>query len=163
MLSLTQIKWAIIAFLFATACLMSFRVGSGLKQAEWDREKAVANAQAAEALQAANERVRETEAAAAARVADVDARLTKEKKERRNAETAAIDRARDGGLYIDATCPDNNDTVPGAPGSPGASHGETRAKLSGAAGEALIRLLSEADEVAVQLQACQQLLEAERK
>jgi hypothetical protein len=71
--------------------------------------------------------------------------------------------ARNSGLFIDAACPDSSNAVPSATPGSGSDHGTAKARLSGATAEALIAIAADADEIANQLTACQEILRNERE
>jgi hypothetical protein len=74
-----------------------------------------------------------------------------------------VDTARTDGLFIDTSCPDNSNSVSGTTTSSSSGNGGTKARLSGATADALISLAADADEVAHQLNACQDILRYERE
>ena len=162
-MNLTTIKWAVVGVAFILACLFSWTQGALNVQAKWDKEKAELNARAAAEIEAANNRVRAIERESYLKVAQTEQLFNKKLKEKDLEEANALNRARTGGLFVNAKCPSGADTVPGASSSSGSSDGETRVELPQADGEFLIRFAAEADRITEQLSACQKLLEDERK
>lgn len=138
-------------------------MGSEHVEAKWNLEKAELNAQAAKELSDANDRVRKTEQAARDRLAQTEHLYLDKLKDKSHAETLAIDRANNGGLFINAKCPNRLDAMPDATQLASGGDGETRVELPKADGEFLIRLAAEADRVAEQLSTCQAILESERQ
>jgi hypothetical protein len=132
-------------------------------QSQWDAEKAALNAEAAKQIQEANDRVAAAEREAVRKVAATDAKYQAVLKEKRSEEAIAIARASTGGLRINAKCPGNPNAVSGSASSSSSSDGEARVELSKADGDFLIRFAAEADRLTEQLNACQTLLEEERK
>ncbi len=161
--NLMLLRLVAIGLIVALLVGVGYRYGSMSVQSEWDKEKAELNAQAAKQIEEANNRVRAIEREANSRVAQTEQLFNKKLKEKDLEEANALDRARTGGLFINAKCPSGSDSMPGASSSSGSGDGETRVELPQADGEFLIRLASEADRVTEQLSACQKLLEDERK
>lgn len=161
--SLASIKW--IAIAIAAALMLSFAWHQGALsiQSQWDAEKAALNAEAALKIQEAQDRVIATERESARRIAATDAKYQAVLKEKRSEETTALVRASTGGLRINAKCPGNPSAVSSSTASSSSSDGEARVELSKADGEFLIRLSAEADRITEQLNACQSLLEEDRK
>lgn len=167
MLNLKSFKiyaFAILAILIiGTSVAIGYRYGAMQVQSKWDKEKAELNAQAAKEIEEASNRVRAIEREANARVVQTEQLYNKKLKEKSNEEADALNRARTGGLFVNAKCPNAQGAVPGATSDSAASDGETRVELPKEDGEFLIRLAAEADRVTEQLSACQKLLEDERK
>jgi len=162
-MSITTIKWVAIGVALFVACAFSWHQGALNVQSKWDKEKAEMNAQAAKEIEEANNRVRAAERAANARVAKTEQLFNQKLKEKSREEDDAVNRARTGGLFVNAKCPNRQDAVPGASADSSAGNGETRVELPQADGEFLIRLAAEADRVTEQLSACQRILEDQRK
>lgn len=139
-----------------------WKLGSEHTQAQWDREKAELNAKAVEELAAAQQHTRDVEADMQERLRKTTAAYTQKLKEKNDEENAAVERARTDGLFVNAECPSNPNTVSSAASSTGGSHAATRVRLHEKDGEFLIRLASEADRTAEQLTACQTILNEER-
>jgi len=73
------------------------------------------------------------------------------------------DIARTDGLFVDASCPDSSNALPGSASGSSGSDGAKKARLSREASEALISIAADADTIVHQLTACQAILEAERQ
>lgn len=82
-------------------------------------------------------------------------------KEKKNEEAAALARLDTERVRVTIS-PPGGGPLPGAPAGAGGDIGTCPTGLPRADAEFLIRLAREADEVVIQLQACQQLLEQER-
>jgi vacuolar-type H+-ATPase subunit I/STV1 len=161
--SLATIKWIAAAVTLLVVFGFGWSHGSEHVQAKWDSEKAALNAEAARQIQEAQEQVRKVEQDSVRRVAAADAKYQAVLREKKSEESAAIDRARTGGLRINAKCPSSPNAVSDSAASTSNGNGETRAELSQEAGEFLVRLAAEADRVTEQLNACQAILEEDRK
>jgi len=161
--SLATLKWIAIGVVVAAAFGAGWSWNGDRLQAAWDAEKAELNAEAVEAVQAAMSNALEAERDAAQKLAATSTKYQKALKEKQGEEAAAIDRARTGGLFINAKCPSSGDGVSEASSGASGRDGETRVELPREDGEFLIRLAAEADRVTEQLNACQSILEQERK
>lgn len=161
--NLALVKAIAVALILAATFAFGWSTGSEHVQAQWDRERAELNAQAAKAIEEANSRVRKAEQASSNRIAQSEKLYLTKLKEKSHEENFAIDRARTGGLFINAKCPSRLDAMPDATQLAGSGHGETRVELPKKDGEFLIRLAAEADRVTEQLTACQAILESERQ
>ena len=137
--------------------------GVQVTKADWEAEKATAAIEAGKVLDKANKEVRELEHL----LANTQNRVEKVYVEKvRTVEVERkqlVDVARTDGLFIDASCPDSNNTVSSPAASPGSDHGGAKARLSGEAAETLITIAADADEVVHQLNACQEILKNERE
>jgi hypothetical protein len=162
-MNLTMLKWAAIGLVVCLSFIFGWNQGSLNVQAQWAKEKAELNAQAAKEIEEANNRVRAVERESYIKVAQTEQLFNKKLREKSNEEASALDRARNGGLFINAKCQSRTNTVSGTSSSSSSSDGETRVELSKEDGEFLIRIAAEADRVTEQLSACQKLLEDERK
>jgi hypothetical protein len=162
-MNLTMLKWAAIGLVVCLSFIFGWNQGSLNVQAQWAKEKAELNAQAAKEIEEANNRVRAVERESYIKVAKTEQLFNKKLREKSNEEASALDRARNGGLFVNAKCTGRSNTVPGTTSSSSSSDGETRVELSKEDGEFLIRIAAEADRVTEQLSACQKLLEDERK
>jgi len=160
--SLALVKAGAIALALAALFYFGYSQGSDHVQSQWDRERAELNSQAAQKITEAYERVRATEQAASKRVAFAEQSYSKKLREKSNEESTALVRARTNGLFIDAKCPNNSDSVSGVTAVAADGHGEARVELPRTAGEFLISLAAEADRVTEQLSACQAILKSER-
>jgi hypothetical protein len=163
MLNLQTIKWILIGLVVAAAFGAGWSWNGARLQAAWDAEKAELNAKAVESVQVAMNQALEAERDAAKQIAATSAKYQKALKEKQNEEAAAIERSRNGGLYINAKCPSGGNGVSETSTSSSGRDGETRVELPRADGEFLIRLAAEADRVTEQLNSCQQLLEQQSK
>ena len=130
--------------------------------AKWNAEKAEMNVQALAELEAAHARAAAIEKEMSGRLQVATSKYMKAIKGKKDAEAAAVGRAADGGLFIDARCEGGADAVSGAAPGAGGSNGAQRVELSRASGEFLVRLAAEADRVTEQLTACQNILIEER-
>ena len=133
--------------------------------AVWNAEKAEANAQATQTLEAERAKAAAKEKIQAANFRVAEARLLRETKKVQDEKAALINTARTDGLFvnIDATaCTDSSSSMPSVTGSTGSGDGRTRARLPDSIAEGLIGIAADADEVVIQLQTCQQILKAER-
>lgn len=162
-MNFTTIKWAAIGCVVIAAFMFGWTQGSLSVQAQWDKEKAELNAQAAKEIQEANDRVRAIERESYLKVAQTEQIFNKKLKEKDLEEVNALNRARTSGLFVNAKCPSSINAVSGAAKNSSSGDGETRVELHQADGEFLIRFAAEADRVTEQLSACQKLLEDERK
>ena len=101
------------------------------------------------------ERIRATEAATAARIAELDQRHYQELQRVRTEADHTIADIRAGALRLRHrfTCPAG--PVPAAPDAPGVGDGTEAGGLRREDAEFLVRIAAEADAVAVQLSACQ--------
>ncbi len=162
-MNLTMLKWAAIGLVVCLSFIFGWNQGSLNVQAQWSQEKAELNAQAAKEIEEANNRVRAVERESYIKVAKTEQLFNKKLREKSNEEASALDRARNGGLFVNAKCTDRSSTVPRTTSNSSSSDGETRVELSKEDGEFLIRIAAEADRVTEQLSACQKLLEDERK
>jgi hypothetical protein len=163
MINWKTIKWIAIGLCVAAAFGAGWSWNGARLQAAWDAEKAELNAKAVEAVQAAMNNALETEREAARRIAVHSAQYQIALKERQGEEADAIDRARTGGLFINAKCSSGGDGVSEATSGASGRNGATRVELPKEDGEFLIRLAAEADRITEQLKACQAILEQERK
>ena len=157
--------YVIVGALVLVICSYFYGHHTGVQvtKADWEAEKATAAIEAGKALDKANKEVRELEhllANAQTKVEKVyvDKVRTVEVERRQ-----LVDVARTDGLFIDAACPDNSNPVPSPAASPSSDHGGAKARLSGAAAEALIAIAADADEIVYQLKACQEILRNERE
>ena len=157
--------WVLVGAAVLVICSYFYGHHTGVQvtKADWEAEKAVAAAEAAEVLKAEQDKVREYEHL----LANTQNRVEKVYVEKiRTVEVEKkqlIDVARTDGLFIDAACPDNSNALPGATSSPSSDHGGTKARLSGEAAEALIAIAADADGIVHQLTACQEILRNERE
>jgi hypothetical protein len=157
--------WVIVGALalIISSYFYGHHTGVQVTKAEWEAEKATAAIEAGRVLDKANKEVRELEhllANTQNRVEKVYVDKVREVQVERNSLSSA---ARNDGLFIDASCPDNSNAVSSPAPSPGSDHGGKKARLSGEAAEALIAIAADADEITHQLTACQEILRNERE
>jgi hypothetical protein len=157
--------WVIIGALVLVigSYFYGHRTGVQVTKADWEAEKATAAVEAAKILKAEQDKVREFEHL----LANTQTRVEKIYVEKiRTVEIEReqfIDIARTDGLFIDATCTDSSNAMPGIASSPSGDNGTTKARLSGETAEALIAIAADADEITHQLTACQEILRNERE
>ena len=137
--------------------------GVQMTKAEWEKEKAVAAIEAGRVLAKAQDEVRELEHLLANTQTKIERVYVDKIKVVEIEREQFIDIARTDGLFIDATCPDNSNAMPGIASSPSGDNGATKARLSGETAEALIAIAADADEITHQLTACQEILRNERE
>ena len=137
--------------------------GVVVTKADWEAEKAVAAVEAAKILKAEQDKVREFEHLLANTQTKVEKVYVDKVRTVEVERKQFVDLARTDGLFIDAACPDNSNPVPSPAASPSSDHGGAKARLSGAAAEALIAIAADADEITHQLTACQEILRNERE
>lgn len=159
-MNIMAIKAIIAGCFFVLVGTFFFFQGERNIQAKWNAEKAELNAQAAIALKDAQERNAQIERDHQAAVLDIDIKYNKKLEKAANEKDIAIANAKSNGLFIPADCPNDSSAVSSNVSTASASHVETRAKLSESAGNFLISLASEADQVVNQLTACQEILNA---
>lgn len=155
----------LIALLLAGTYAKGRSVGSATERAVWNERELAINIETAAKLKAANDRLIATERAHADALANVSAEYQSKLKETENAKNGVIAGLRAGTrkLYIGAKCPaPGGDAVPGVAAGTAGRDAEPRAELSGAAAEWLVALASEADAVARQLAACQDVVRSDR-
>lgn len=162
-MNILAIKAIIAGCLFVLVGMFFFFQGERNIQAKWNAEKAELNAEAAIALKDAQERNAQVERNHQTAVLDIDIKYNQKLQKVSNEKDAAIAAANATGLYIPADCPNNNNPLPSVASSSGADNAETRVKLSRKTAGFLISFAEEADLIVEQLNACQNILEAERK
>jgi len=159
-------SWIFLA-MFVVAISSYFyghRQGQAVVQAQWQAEKAEANAQAAIAINKAQEAARATERYQAQKFQQVEAKLLEENRKVQNEKNDLLAAARAGVLRVPGSKSANNSS-----GMP-----ETAARASGDQPETVCYLPEEfvrslaneaerADQITLQLTACQMILEEERK
>jgi len=157
--------YVIIGALVFAICTYFYGHHTGVKvtRAEWEAEKATAAIEAGKVLAKAQEEVRELEHLLANTQTKVEKVYVDKVRTVEVEKKLFIDTARTDGLFIDAACPDSSNTVPSAAPSASSDNGGTKARLSGETAEALIAIAAEADEIAHQLKACQEILRNERE
>ena len=141
------------------------RQGQAVIQAEWQAEKAEANAQAALAIKKAQDEAMATERRQAAQFRSVEAKLIEDNRKVQNEKDALLDSfSKSGGLRLPITKGTNNSS---AVSSTASSSGGNNAEAVCHIPEEFVRDLAteaeRADQITLQLTACQMILEEERK
>jgi prophage endopeptidase len=137
--------------------------GVAVTKADWEAEKATAAVEAANILKAEQDKVREFEHLLAKTQNKVEKVYVEKIRTVEVERQQFVDIARTDGLFINASCPDNSDTMPGIAASTSSDNGTQKARLSGEVAEALISIAADADEITHQLTACQEILRNERE
>jgi len=152
-----------IALLVTCIFFSGWHIGAGLKQGQWDKERASNAIALSNAITEANNKVFMAEHAANDRIAAISTLYETKLKEQKNAQARLINLNATGGLYINAYCP-NSDTANGNTAAAARlSHGASRVQLSQSDGAFLIGFADDADQVANQLAACQAVILSDRK
>lgn len=157
--------WVIVGGLIIVvgSYFYGYSTGIDITKSKWESEKAIATKEALDKVILANEKVRSLEH----KLADSQNKVEKVYVDK--IKTVEIDRSvlssinKSDGLFINASCPDNSGTVPSTSSSSSINNAEQRARLSKEAAESLIAIAAEADAIAHQLKACQQILIDERE
>lgn len=141
--------------------------GKAKVEAAWQQRESKINAESANNIAAANDRVREVERATAMNIAAVDTTYQGKLREKSNALDIALNAVRSGAVRLSghgAACPApaGNPAGPIAAGA-GIGDGGARSQFSQQDSEFLLRIGSEADAIVAQLQACQQVIRADRR
>jgi len=155
---------AIVAALSAIAWAIH-NAGVKSERAVWQQREAKINVETAIKIDAANKRIQEKEREIAVLLTDASEWYQAKITEKENALNTALNSLRDGTgrLFVNATCPAaGGDPATAAPAAAGGRDGSTRAELSRADSEFLLRLGAEADAVVLQLTACQAVVRADR-
>lgn len=157
--------WVLVGAAVLVICSYFYGHHTGVQvtKAEWEAEKATAAIEAGKALDKANQEVRELEHLLANSQNKVEKVYVDKVRTVEVERNKLVDTARTDGLFIDASCPDHSNALPSATSSTSSDNGNTKARLSGEAANALISIAAEADEVAHQLNACQEILRYERE
>jgi hypothetical protein len=137
--------------------------GVEVTKTAWEAEKAAAAIEAGKVLAAKQAKVAEYEHLLANTQTKVEKVYVDKVRTVEVEKQKLVTVARTDGLFIDAACPDRSSAVPSAAPAPSSSNGNTKARLSGEAAEALIAIAADADEVTHQLTACQEILRNERE
>lgn len=142
-----------LAVVWAASLFAASEVTSRLVNQRRDLAAERSARQQADALAAADQRVLDAERAAAQRISELEASYQEEKDHAIEARDRVIADLRAGNrrLYVNVTTPAG--AAAGRAGSGGADQ-ETRAQLSTADGEFLIRFAAEADAVVLELNRC---------
>jgi hypothetical protein len=160
--NLALLKLAAIGLLFAGAFAFGWYQGSLSVEAEWSKEKAEMNARAAEEIADANDQVRAIEQQAGRNLSAITVSYETQLRKITDEKNTTLRDTRNSGLFINAKCPSDKDTMPSSSATASGSDAETRVRLPDALAESLISLASEADAVTEQLTACQALVNADR-
>jgi len=160
-------SWIFLAmFVVAiSAYFYGHRQGQAVVQAEWQAEKAEANAQAALAIKKAQDAAIATERRQAAQFRTVEAKLIADNRKVQDEKNALLDGfSKSGGLRLPSTKGTNNSSgVSEATTSTSGSDGETVCQLPTEFVKDLAAESARADQITLQLTACQMILEEERK
>ena len=141
------------------------RQGQAVIQAEWQAEKAEANAQAALAIKKAQDEAMATERRQAAQFRTVEAKLIEDNRKVQNEKDALLDSfSKSGGLRFPSSKSANNSNgVSEVASSASSDNGETVCQLPTEFVKNLATESARADQITLQLTACQMILEEERK
>lgn len=159
-------SWILLA-MFVVAISSYFyghRQGQAVVQAEWQAEKAEANAQAALAIKKAQDEAMATERRQAAQFRTVEAKLIEDNRKVQNEKDALLANFKSSGLRLPSTKgTDHSGTVSSIASSSSGDNAEAVCYLP----EKFVRDLAieaeRADQITLQLTACQMILEEERK
>lgn len=141
------------------------RQGQAVIQAEWQAEKAEANAQAALAIKKAQDEAIATERRQVAQFRTVEAKLIEDNRKVQNEKDALLDSfTKSGGLRLPSSKSANNsNAVSSATSSSGSNNAEAVCHLPEEFVRELANEAERADQITLQLTACQMILEEERK
>lgn len=141
------------------------RQGQAVIQAEWQAEKAEANAQAALAIKKAQDEAIATERRQVAQFRTVEAKLIEDNRKVQNEKDALLDSfTKSGGLRLPSSKSANNsNAVSSASSSSGSNNAEAVCHLPEEFVRKLANEAERADQITLQLTACQMILEEERK
>lgn len=160
-------SWILLA-MFVVAISSYFyghRQGQAVIQAEWQAEKAEANAQAALAIKKAQDEAIATERRQVAQFRTVEAKLIEDNRKVQNEKDALLDSfTKSGGLRLPSSKSANNsNAVSSATSSSGSNNAEAVCHLPEEFVRELANEAERADQITLQLTACQMILEEERK
>lgn len=160
-------SWIFLA-MFVVAISSYFyghRQGQAVIQAEWQAEKAEANAQAALAIKKAQDEAIATERKQAAQFRTVEAKLIEDNRKVQNEKDALLDSFnKSGGLRFPSSKSANNSSaVSSATSSSASNNAEAVCHLPEEFVRELANEAERADQITLQLTACQMILEEERK
>ena len=160
-------SWIILAMLVVaiSAYFYGHRQGQAVIQAEWQAEKAEANAQAALAIKKAQDAAIATERRQAAQFRTVEAKLIADNRKVQDEKNALLDGFnKSGGLRLPSAKSSNNSNgLPEATASASGNQPETICYLPEEFVRDLAAEAERADQIVYQLTACQMILEEERK
>lgn len=141
--------------------------GAARVESAWLAREAQQNAQAAARIQALQVEAREAEHRHGQALADISAHYQEQLTHADARRTRDIAALRAGALRLrdpaSAPVPACGSATGQTPAAPGGRDGAERGELSGQAAEFLYRLASEADDLARQLTACQQVIRQDRE
>ena len=160
-------SWILLA-MFVVAISSYFyghRQGQAVIQAQWQAEKAEANAQAALAIKKAQDEAIATERKQVAQFRTVEAKLIEDNRKVQNEKDALLDSfTKSGGLRLPSSKSANNSSaVSSASSSSGSNNAEAVCHLPEEFVRELANEAERADQITLQLTACQMILEEERK
>jgi hypothetical protein len=159
-------SWIFLA-MFVVAISSYFyghRQGQAVVQAQWQAEKAEANAQAAIAINKAQEAARATERYQAQKFQQAEAKLLEENRKVQNEKNDLLAAARAGVLRIPGTkSPNNSSGMPETATRASSDQPETVCYLPEEFVRGLANEAERADQITLQLTACQMILDEERK
>ena len=160
-------SWIILGMLVVaiSAYFYGHRQGQAVVQAEWQAEKAEANAQAALAIKKAQDEAMATERRQAAQFRTVEAKLIADNRKVQNEKDTLLDSfSKSGGLRLPSAKSSNNSSgVSEATTSASGNQPETICYLPEEFVRDLAAEAERADQIVYQLTACQMILEEERK
>ncbi len=160
-------SWIVLAMLVVaiSAYFYGHRQGQAVIQAEWQAEKAEANAQAALAIKKAQDAAIATERRQAAQFRAVEAKLIADNRKVQDEKNALLDGFnKSGGLRLPSAKGTNNSNgLPEATTSASGNQPETICYLPEEFVRDLATEAERADQIVYQLTACQMILEEERK
>lgn len=160
-------SWIVLAMLVVaiSAYFYGHRQGQAVVQAEWQAEKAEANAQAALAIKKAQDEAMATERRQAAQFRTVEAKLIADNRKVQNEKDTLLDSfSKSGGLRLPSAKSSNNSSgVSEATTSASGNQPETICYLPEEFVRDLAAEAERADQIVYQLTACQMILEEERK
>jgi hypothetical protein len=160
-------SWIFLA-MFVVAISSYFyghRQGQAVIQAEWQAEKAEANAQAALAIKKAQDEAIATERRQVAQFRTVEAKLIEDNRKVQNEKDALLDSfTKSSGLrFSSSKSANNSNAVSSATSSSGSNNAEAVCHLPEEFVRELANEAERADQITLQLTACQMILEEERK
>jgi hypothetical protein len=160
-------SWIVLAMLVVaiSAYFYGHRQGQAVIQAEWQAEKAEANAQAALAIKKAQDAAIATERRQAAQFRTVEAKLIEDNRKVQDEKNALLDGfSKSGGLRLpSAKSTNNSSSVSTAATSTSSDNAEAVCHLPEEFVRDLAAEAQRADQITYQLEVCQMILEEERK
>ncbi len=159
-------SWIILGMLVVaiSAYFYGHRQGQAVVQAEWQAEKAEANAQAALAIKKAQDAAIAAERRQVAQFRTVEAKSIADNRKVQDEKNALLNNIGSGGLRLPSAKGTNNSNgLPEATASTSGSDGETVCQLPTEFVKDLAAESARADQITLQLTACQMILEEERK